>query len=484
MSAPPRAGWLLAVALAGPLLPGTALAIDPTGARYLEDVDELFWFVQITDSHVGADLIYGTRDTDNLRWVLDEAATTIQPAFVVLTGDIVDATNGGLVPTQQYQAEWEEYRGVVDGLGVDATFLHDLCGNHDTYRDEGATHYLANSLLGSTTGRLHDAWTHDTGAAEYLFVGLNSADVSGALPGFDDPGIAQSELTFLEDTLFAYDDARLAFVFTHHPLHALEYGAGELTGLFADHRVSVWANGHDHDHRVEFHGNTLHFNLDSLGKAEEHNLGLFAVDHDGVAARGFDVGDWPYVLVTAPVDAGLGWFNPYAYPVSAHHDANPVRALVFAPTPPLAVVFTVDDGPSSPMSEVAPSVYQGAWDATGFELGLHQLTVWVFTEDGARTHTIEVELAITQCDDGLDNDDNGVADFPDDQGCYGPSDDAEAGWVPPEPEDTGDTGLEDTDVDTSVTAGGCGCTNATPTALPPLGWLALVVALRRRRGRP
>ncbi|MBW2255944.1 MAG: metallophosphoesterase, partial [Deltaproteobacteria bacterium] len=278
------------------MLPSTAHAIDPLGARYLDDADELFWFVQITDSHVGEDLLGGSQDTDNLGWVLGEAADTIQPAFVVLTGDIVDGTDGGAIPRQQYQAEWDEYRGLVDGLGVDATFLHDLCGNHDTYRDEGATYYLANSLVGSTHGRLHEAWTHDTGVGEYLFVGLNSADTSGPFPGFDNPGLDPSELTFLEDSLVAYQDARLAFVFTHHPFDALQTGAGELMGLLADHRVSVWANGHDHDHRVEIHGNTLHVNLDSLGKADENNLGLFAVDHDGVSARGLDIDDWPYVL--------------------------------------------------------------------------------------------------------------------------------------------------------------------------------------------
>ncbi|MBW2257569.1 MAG: metallophosphoesterase, partial [Deltaproteobacteria bacterium] len=296
MVTPLRAGCLLGIALAGAMLPGTAHAIDPLGARYLDDADELFWFVQITDSHVGEDLLGGTQDTDNLGWVLGEAAETIQPTFVVLTGDIVDATDGGAVPYQQYQAEWDEYRGVVDGLGVDATFLHDVCGNHDTYRDEGATYYLANSLLGATHGRLHEAWTHDTGVGEYLFVGLNSADTSGPFPGFDHPGLDAAELTFLEDTLVAYQDARLAFVFTHHPLHELDQGASEFMGLLADHRVSVWANGHDHDHRVEIHGNTLHFNLDSLGKADENNLGLFAVDHDGVSARGLDIDDWPYVL--------------------------------------------------------------------------------------------------------------------------------------------------------------------------------------------
>ena len=111
-----------------------AMAIDPYGARYLDDVDELFWFLQISDTHVGANLGYGTADTDNLAWVLTAADTVIHPEYIVCTGDLVDATNGLLVPTAQYQDEWDEYNGVLAGQSV--TFFHDIPGNHDTYSDE------------------------------------------------------------------------------------------------------------------------------------------------------------------------------------------------------------------------------------------------------------------------------------------------------------------------------------------------------------
>jgi hypothetical protein len=206
------------------------------------------------------------------------------------------------------------------------------------------------------------------------------------------------------------------------------------------------------------------------------------------------VGQWPIVVTTAPVDADLGGTNPYAYPISIRRANNPVRALVFDEQPPLAVEFLVDDGPPVPMEEVAPSVWQGEWDCTGLEAGLHELAVYAVSYSGTDGHHTTVELAVTQCDDGQDNDGNGVTDYPDDGGCHGYSDDSESGWAPGD-DDTGDddtgeadddnTGDDDVSDDGDDDAsggddgqherstGGCRCA----ASGPPGGAFALLAAL-------
>ena len=161
---------------------GPARAIDPGTARYMDDPAEVFWFLQVTDSHVGADPWYGTQGVDNLDWVLGQAVGAILPEFVVLTGDIVDASNELGIPSWQYQEEWDDYRSVVDGYGVDLTFWHDVCGNHDTYLDPGASFYLANSLTGATLGAWHETWAHAFPYADYPFVALDTADTSAPVP--------------------------------------------------------------------------------------------------------------------------------------------------------------------------------------------------------------------------------------------------------------------------------------------------------------
>ena len=478
-------------------VPLTAAAIDPGQARYMDDADELFVFVQISDTHVGEDAGFGTQDTDSLAWTIGEAVDVILPEFVVLTGDIVDATGGGWIPSVQHQSEWDEYRGVLDAYGMDVTFLHDICGNHDTYSDDGATYYLGNSLIGTEYDEWHETWVHAFDHGDYAFIGLNTADTTGSAPLFDDPGLSEDELTFLEDSLVEYADADLAFVFTHHPEHEMTRGGDEFLGLLEQHRVSVWGYGHTHETSSVLRGQTLQLNVASAGKSSSGNLGLIAVDHDGVAVRSTTLGEWPQVLVTAPVDARLGGDNPHAYPVSANHHANPVRAFVFDVSSPTSVAFSVDGGPDQPMVEVAPSVWQGEWDASALSAGPHEIAVFTTTPSGTDAHAIRVETAVTECDDGADNDGNGFVDYPDDGGCDSPSDDAEAGWVPVDDDD--DSAATDDDDDTTGATddddaaaaddddrrSGCECRAGHGRTDGAAAWLvAIVIGARLWRRRP
>ena len=506
LAMPPSARFPLTALVLAFLAPGPAFAIDPHGVRYLDDAEELFWFLQVSDTHVGEDLGYGTQDTDNLAWVLAAASEVILPEFIVATGDLVDATNGYLVPTGQYQDEWDQYNGALAGQAV--TFFHDIPGNHDTYYDEGATYYLGNSLIGTAYGEWHEAWSHGFAYGEYAFIGINTADTTGSWAGFDHPGVTDEERTFLEDSLDAYADARLAFVFSHHPVWDLEEGGDEAEAVLEDRGVSVWASGHVHAFSAEQRGGALHQVLDSAGKGSSQNLGLFAVDHDGVSTRAVDIGDWPYVLITAPTDAALGGDNPYAYVVSRNHEDNPVRALVFDPDGALTVSFSVDGGEAVPMEQVAPSVWQGGWDATLYDEGQHEISVVAVTPSGSDAHVIEVVTGVTACDDGVDNDGNGYVDWDEDGGCDGPSDDDESGWTPPKDTGLGDTGPGDSEVDTGPGPGdsqahtgdssvvrdsggqdsglrpgkGCDCSTTDRSAMASLGLLVLLLwPLQRRR---
>jgi len=454
------------------LIPTSALAIDPGDARYLPEPDAMFWFVHITDTHVGADLGYGTQDTDHLGWVVGEAFDVVQPEFVVLTGDIVDGTNGLFVPSQQYQAEWDEYRELVDGAGMDVGLLHDIVGNHDTYTDEGATYYLANSLIGEAYGAVHESWRASFDFGDYLFVGANTADLTGSLPGLDASGLTDEELDWIDAELLAGADADLAFLYTHHPYGDLEYGGDELLDLLELHRVSLWGNGHVHTYDVSTWDETVHFNLDTAGKGETNNFAVVAIDHHGLSLKHGDIEAWPYVLVTAPVDLGLGGGNPHAPPISSGEEDAFVRALVFDADPDVLAWVSVGDGPAEPMEPIDPPIWQATFDAAALGEGVHAITVEAESTSGADSHTIQVELRTTECDDGLDNDGNGVVDHPDDEGCWGPSDDAEEGWEPPLDDDDSagdddDSAIDDDDDDSgegddddSVEAsaeGGCSC---------------------------
>ena len=91
------------------LLPASAVG-TPGQSYYHHSSDRLFWFMIISDIHVGAN---GRQDTDYLTWAVTEARNTIDPLFIVATGDLTDSTNGGDIPDGPYAEEWAAHRGIL-----------------------------------------------------------------------------------------------------------------------------------------------------------------------------------------------------------------------------------------------------------------------------------------------------------------------------------------------------------------------------------
>ena len=87
-------------------------------AYYHPNADRLFWFMLISDTHIGA---AGSQTTDFLNWAVSQARTVIAPQFIVNTGALTDSTNGGFYPNGPFQAEWNTYRSILDNAGIDAS---------------------------------------------------------------------------------------------------------------------------------------------------------------------------------------------------------------------------------------------------------------------------------------------------------------------------------------------------------------------------
>jgi hypothetical protein len=102
----------------------------PRGAYYGPDGSRLLWFMILSDTHIGTS---GSTDSDNLQWAVTTAKATINPSFIVVTGDLTDSTNGNWlgIPNGPYQAEWDQYKSILSSAGVTAANYFDLPGNHD-----------------------------------------------------------------------------------------------------------------------------------------------------------------------------------------------------------------------------------------------------------------------------------------------------------------------------------------------------------------
>ena len=385
---------------------------DPYSAQYRTDTDRLFWFIQITDIHIGES---GSADTDNLAWIVNEATNIIQPEFIVATGDLTDSTNGGTVPTGPHFAEWNTYKSILTDAGMLPDFYYDIPGNHDHYSDPNFDYYLGSSVQGLATGNTQVSWRKDFDFGSYHFLGINTAGNNGApfsvfAPYGDHAGLDDAELGFIETEFQNHQDADLTLVFGHHPFPQrptgkdtdtyISYGAAEMLELMKTWGVSLYAYGHTHQYRqgvlpVPDSDGVFDLNADPLGEdptGSVYAYQLIAVDCNGIAAARQPVGTWPAVLITAPVAVKLGSDpNPYAYSVN---DLNPkpVRALVFDSGPVSAVQFRVDDGAWQPMAHVNGPLWTGSWNEPDVLEEEHTLEVRAIGS-ATRSHVITVGVA-------------------------------------------------------------------------------------------
>ena len=418
----------------------------PENARYTDEASKIFWFMQISDTHVGEGIDGGTQDTENLNWITGPAFEVIAPEFIVLTGDITDSTNGGIIPNGPFQAEWDTYRNLLIGNGITADILYDLPGNHDQYNDGELAFYLNNSIQGAATGQSQHSWALEYDFGVYHFLGVATCGDDGRPFPVDNTGLNAAELGFAESELTAHADANLTFTFGHHPIENFLHGAAEFENLLANYGVSLYSFGHIHGYDVYWMDDTLRFNLASLGKSPDHQYALYAVDNDGLAVNWGNVNEWPLIVITAPLDLGLGGGNPFTYVVSADYEANPVRVLVFDEITPSFVRFRVNDGDWIPMTDANDPLWEGTFDARPLAAGLTTLEVQA-NGSSSKTQIIHFNLDVTACYDGQDNDSDGFIDYPDDPGCYSPSDQNEADHPPADDDTTDDDTVDDDTVD-------------------------------------
>jgi hypothetical protein len=386
---------------------------NPHSAYYSPANNRVFWFIQTSDTHIGAS---GSQDSDNLTWLVTQARQIISPAFIIVTGDLTDSTNGNWLgwPNGPHPEEWAEYRGIVDGR-VTSTNYYDIPGNHDAYNDQSFSYYRANSVQGRATGQTQVSFVKEFPFGKYHFLGINTADNTGDgfslfWPYGDYAGLDPDELNFIAGRMAENRAAALTLVFGHHPLVStgndedtfVNYGLSEFLSLMDWSYSAFYGYGHTHLFNPAFfvpagavHEGFLYFNTASLGKSDADQYTIMAIDCNGISARQQTMNAWPAVVITAPVDASLGSYNPYAYPVPPFA-SNPIRALVFDANTLTSVQYRIDAASQwFPMTPVQgrTGLYEARWDASSLPNGAHTIEVKATSASGASSDTITTTVA-------------------------------------------------------------------------------------------
>jgi hypothetical protein len=362
-------------------------------AYYHPNADRLFWFMILSDTHIGAN----STCSQNLTWAVTQARQTIAPQFIVNSGDLTDSTNGGVIPNGPYQSEWNQYRQILESAALNSSNYYDLPGNHDEYNDGTLAYYRANSIQGRATGQTQPSWTRQFSYGSYHFLGVCTPGNDGAPfsiwpPNYgDNAGLDGNELAFIQSDLDSHTDAQLTLIFGHHPFEAhyytntdtgLTYGLPTFLSLIKQYMVPFYGFGHTHNYRENFYNQSLspgiyYMNVASLGKSTQNQYAVMAVDGNGLSMVPAQKELWPVVLITAPVDRCLGTCpNPYTYEIPQKPN-NPIRALVFDPNPVTQVQFAIDGNAVwQDMQRLAGTpIWEGQWNAVTAAPGAHTIAV-------------------------------------------------------------------------------------------------------------
>ncbi|MDM8524778.1 metallophosphoesterase [Desulfococcaceae bacterium HSG8] len=268
-------------------MPSVSDADARNEAVYPGKNDNVFYFIHISDIHIGAESGEGSRAEKNFRDILsDIGQKIINPDAVVATGDLTDGTTGETlsIPDGPDKWEWNRYKDIVKDYPEIIKKFYDAPGNHDRYNDiswngEGAGGYKYSGVRGSESDfslpypaiRSGDiegqySWTSPSpDGKEHLFFQVNTNDEVGlsfseyqlisimTLEHFasDMPVLSIREFADMDKTLSDFrssPDSGLAFLFGHHSIVTEpQYqelpikGLDRMPGLYDDEgRVISW----------------------------------------------------------------------------------------------------------------------------------------------------------------------------------------------------------------------------------------------------
>ena len=386
---------LLAVCAALAVTP--ADAAGPASAYYAADTDGIFWFMHISDLHVGAKDSFGewsSYDPGNYTFAVNEGVDVIQPVFLVATGDLVNGSANNIPTSGQSQSQWNTYKSIYTGASMVDSFYYDIVGNHDEYSSScPSLHwYLDNSLQGQAKDAAHFSWTHTTVLGDYFFYGLNMTGDCVAPYSAGDGTLLDGEYNAITAALDANSRSELLFVFAHQG-PAQPQNSARLMDHLVQHGV-FYVHGHIHEYKEYLAGNTsgeiVVNEVSTTGKGDTDNIGVGVVDHNAFIYRATSHSQpWPFVIVTAPVAAHLrdGELNPWAYDVCKDR-VNPFRALIFAQQNVGSVTVKVGALNAVPMTNVQGPLWAAAVDTSALAAG--QQTIVVSGQAGGRTDTDSV----------------------------------------------------------------------------------------------
>ncbi|KAH3768023.1 transmembrane protein 62-like [Pelomyxa schiedti] len=382
---------------------GTAIANGAVNAAWLapgsvlnSKPDGLFWFIQVSDSHISK---FGKEEALKFRLLVEEVVPIIKPAFVIASGDLVDSQvrrRRTVLRFKQQENEWREYRTILETHNLFTwDKWKDIPGNHDSYSVlelNASNNWMKDySTFGVTFGPATEIVEHiqtTSYGSAYRFIFFRNTE----LPAPQDTyfgWVNGRHIEALKDLLKTSSDYQHNILVSHYCSNYIQGPSGKPFLNEIDMKplpFTMFLCGHLHTPRTYWRMSAGFVELE-INTLKKKTYRIVAFDHDLWSFVDASIGEWPVVLITNPKSAQLMTENEPTFLVSS---SSHIRALVFSPTPIANVIAKIDGVvvcPSMIRDPMQPWFYSCPWDASEFLTGIHKITVTATSSSTISTST-------------------------------------------------------------------------------------------------
>ncbi|MFP3872591.1 MAG: metallophosphoesterase, partial [Candidatus Aenigmatarchaeota archaeon] len=226
---------------------GEESAVSIHSVKVVEDIDDRFDFVQVTDTHLGYVDDGEPKALQRIKRFIEEM-NLIRPDFIIMTGDASDKEPLWWSDQNPHPSEQDEkFYDIIQDLEVP---IYTESGNHDhSYTNDDDPDYNIQSYRKWINPHLNYTFTYGD---EYHFTMQNSGKYVSLTNS--DGEMTMENVTWMENVLDENMNKTMRFVCQHHPVYPDTIDDDGVRDAFrqavVDHDVEMVFAGHTHESTI------------------------------------------------------------------------------------------------------------------------------------------------------------------------------------------------------------------------------------------